>query len=85
MLFGAIADSEKAVSSSRPVQAGRHEQHNTLPLYSQSQSRFPLLPVVEESSRANQHLQKLVSQVSERVCTKYKREGGDRGSERVGK
>ena len=52
VLFGAIADTEKVMTtSSRQTHGGRHEQHNVLPLYSGSGSRFSLLPIVNESLR----------------------------------
>ncbi|KAF6036622.1 COG1 [Bugula neritina] len=54
VLFGAIADSEKLLSTAtRQPQTGRAEQHNVLPLYTTVAARFPLLPVISETSRVS--------------------------------
>ena len=54
MLFGAIADTEKVLSSAnRQANSGKSEQHNVLPLHTANNARFPLLPVISESSKSS--------------------------------
>ncbi|XP_067932547.1 conserved oligomeric Golgi complex subunit 1-like [Watersipora subatra] len=62
VLFGAIADADKVMSmAGRQSSAGKPEQHNVLPLHMISNTRFPLLPVISESSRSQTLVGKTVN------------------------
>ena len=57
VLFGAISDTEKVLSTAnRQPNTGKSEQHNVLPLHSTGSARFPLLPVISDSFKSNAQL-----------------------------
>lgn len=57
-------------SASRQSVAGKSEQHNVLPLHVVSSARFPLLPVISESSRGSGQIPGGTT-TSKQVCYRY--------------